>query len=186
VPFRGASVRRIFANVTEPSGPPPQPDARGPLDHAYARGFYAALLVLATLPVLGLVVSGVELAVVLFTVRGAADVGHVTVIAVVSPFLLLGVEVALFVALLRRPTTPAGLERGSWVLPILIAVASLIGFAGSMGLRILSTHVIAAHGAMAFAVHSQRLAAVQAVAGMAGAAVVATVLLVAFARSRPR
>jgi hypothetical protein len=171
--------------VTDPALVPP-PAARGPLDQAYARGLYAALLVFAVLPVLGLLASGVELALVLGAVRDAADVPLVTAVAIASPFLLLAVEIALFVVLLRRRVTPEGLARPSWVLPILIGAVSVVAYVGSIGLRLLTTHLLAAHGAAAFGAHAQRLVNVQAATGVAGAILLATVLLVAFGRSRPR
>ena len=170
----------MLAAMSDPELTTPTPDARSPLDHAYARGVYAALLVFAVLPVLGLLASGVELALALGTVR-TADVALVTAVAIASPFALLAVEIALFVVLLRRRVT--GLERPSWVLPILVAVASVVAYGGGMVLRIVTTRLIAAHGALALATHTQRLVGVQAVAGVAGSIVLATVLLVAFARS---
>jgi hypothetical protein len=89
--------------------------------------------------------------------------------------------------MLRRRVTPASLQGASWVLPILVAVASLVGYLGALGLRLLSTHLVAnVAGAMAFAAHTQRVVAVQMIAGIAGAIVLPTVVLVAFARSRPR
>jgi hypothetical protein len=166
--------------VTDPALVPP-PAARGPLDQAYARGLYAALLVFAVLPVLGLLASGVELALALGAVR-AADVAPVTAMAIASPFALLAAEIALFVVLLRRRVT--GPERPSWVLPILVAVASVVAYGGGVVLRIVTTRLIAAHGPLALATHSQRLVGVQLVVGVAGCLLVATVLLVAFGRAR--
>jgi len=175
----------MLAGMSDPAVSVP-PDAREPLDQAYARGFYAALLVFAVLPVVSLLLGGVELALALGAVRAAADVPRVTVVAVASPVLLLAAEIALLVVLLRRRVTREGLARPSWLLPVLVAAASVVGYVGAIGMRILTTHLLAAHGAVAFAAHSRRVVNVQAVTGVGGALLLATVLLVAFGRARDR